>query len=407
VRGVDPFKPEERSRRIWQLAAVVGLGALVLAGRLFHLQVLGDEGYRLHSERNRIRLEWVKAPRGLILDRDGDVLADSRPSYTVRAVPRAVLGNEGALRVLARLLEMPEADIVKRLKDGPRHLPRVVRHDVGFTQVSRIAERDEELPGVSLVVTNVRSYPRGPTGAPVLGHVGEVSENDIRTLAERGYRAGDFIGRTGLEKVREADLRGQDGERFLEVDVMGRVIGEFVGRDDVAPVPGANIRLWLDADLQATAESLLVGWRGAACVLDARTGGVLVLASAPGFDPNLFSTGISGRDWDRLNGDPDLPLLNRAVQATYAPGSTFKMISFALTLENRISGLRQALDTPCFGSYRFGNRAFRCWEETGHGVLDLEGALVVAIGLGEVASGEGLMGARRITRRYRVLALGQ
>jgi penicillin-binding protein 2 len=157
---------------------------------------------------------------------------------------------------------------------------------------------------------------------------------------------------------------------------MGRVIGEFVGRDAVAPVPGANLRLWLDAGLQAAAESLLVGRRGAACVLDARTGGVLALASAPSFDPNLFSAGISGRDWERLNGDPQLPLLNRAVQATYAPGSTFKMISFALTLENRIAGLRQRLDTPCFGSYRFGNRTFRCWEPAGHGVLDLEGALI-------------------------------
>jgi penicillin-binding protein 2 len=124
------------------------------------------------------------------------------------------------------------------------------------------------------------------------------------------------------------------------------------------------------------AESLLVGWRGAICVLEVETGGVLALASAPTFDPNLFAVGISAREWERLNGDPQLPLLNRAVQATYAPGSTFKMTSFALTLEKRLAGLRQELEEPCVGGYRFGNRWFRCWEEAGHGYLDLEGALI-------------------------------
>ncbi|MEZ5065700.1 MAG: penicillin-binding protein 2 [bacterium] len=376
MRADDPFKPEVRSRRAWQLAAFIVAGALVLAGRLFHLQVLGDDAYRLHSERNRIRLEWVKAPRGLILDRHGEVLADSRPSFTVRVVPRALLANPAAVALLSQLLEMSPTEIEQKLAGGVRHLPRVLRRDVGFDQVSRIAEREEELPGVSLDVSNVRSYPRGALAAHVIGHVGEISETEVATLSEAGYRAGDFLGRTGLERKYESRLRGKDGERYLEVDVRGRSVGEFSGRSPVPPVPGASLQLWLDAGLQARAESLLVGRRGAVCFLDVESGGVLALASAPTFDLNLFSTGISTRDWESLNGDPALPLLNRAVQASYAPGSTFKMISFALTLEQRIAGLHQVLETPCFGSYRFGNRTFRCWEAAGHGSLDLEGALI-------------------------------
>jgi penicillin-binding protein 2 len=273
-------------------------------------------------------------------------------------------------------MDVPEGEITERLRSGPRQLPRVVKHDVGFEQVSRIAERAEELPGVSLQVTNVRHYPQGSLAAHLLGHVGEISEAEVELLREQGYRPGDFVGRTGLEKVYERDLRGSDGERFLEVDAVGRVIGPFRGRDPIPPVTGHTLRLHLDARIQAIAESLLVGRRGAACVLDVATGGVLALASAPTFDSNLFATGIASADWQRLNTDPQVPLLNRAVQAVYAPGSTFKVVSFSLALDENVVALRGRQSKPCWGGYQFGNRYFRCWEEAGHGYLDLEGGLV-------------------------------
>lgn len=372
----ESLRQTVRSRRAWQLAAVVALGALVLAIRLFDLQVLGVHDYSLQSERNRVRREWVSAPRGLILDRDDRVLADSRPSYTVLAVPRDLLREDAAVDLLSDLIEMPREKIVERLQSGPRHLPRVLRHDVAFPQVSRIAEREQELPGVSLEVKNVRTYPYGALAAHVLGQVGEVAEREVGKQVDDGYRLGDFVGRMGLERVYESELRGKAGERYLEVDVVGRVVGAFQGREPLPPLSGSTLRLYLDARLQAVAESCLVGRRGAVCLLDTDTGGVRVLASAPTFDPNLFSTGIGTTDWDRLNKDPQKPLLNRTVQAQYAPGSTFKMISFALTLENRIAGLHQRLKEPCVGGYQFGNRWFRCWEDLGHGFLDLEGALV-------------------------------
>lgn len=372
----DLFHQVRRAARARHLSLLVAAGTVVLAARLFALQVLGVEEYSLQSERNRIRREWVNAPRGLIEDRNGTVLADSRPSFTVLAVPRQLLEREHSLLLLAELLDMSEEKVRERLRTAPSQIPRVVRRDVGFREVSRIAEREEELPGVSLEVTNVRAYPQGAMAAHLLGHVGEISEAEMETLRDRGYRVGQFLGRTGLERQYEDALRGHDGERYLEVDAMGRVVGRFTARDPVPPVTGSTLHLHLDARLQAVAESLLVGHRGAICMMDANTGGMLVLASAPGFDPNLFATGIGTEDWARLNTDPSKPLLNRVLQAQYAPGSTFKAVSFVTGLEKRVVGFRDLCAVPCTGGYRFGNRWYGCWEEMGHGRLDLEQALV-------------------------------
>lgn len=372
----EGWHQQARSARAWQLAALVAAGALVLAGRLMQLQVFGVHEYALQSQRNRIRVERFTAPRGLIVDRAGEILADSRPSYTVLAVPRLLARNEARLTLLADLLDMTPDEIRERLRKGPAHLPTALRRDASFVQVSRVAEREEELPGVTIEFASVRSYPRGAVVGHLLGHVGEISETEIPTLRERGYRPGDFLGRTGLEKQYETSLRGVDGERWLEVDALGRVVGRFAGRETVPATPGRTLHLHLDFRLQAIADSCLAGRRGAICMLDVETGGVLVLASAPSFDPNLFAVGIRGADWRRLNEDPDRPLLFRATQATYAPGSTFKMVVFAVTLEDRVAGFTQRLPASCRGGYRFGNRFFRCWEERGHGSLGLEDALV-------------------------------
>ncbi len=372
----DSFQRAERSRRGWRLSALIGVGVLILASRLFVLQLLGVEEYALKSEKNRIRQEWIGAPRGLIVDSRGEVLAGTRPSYAVLAVPREIFRSPTALPLLSELLEVPEEEIAERLRSGPRHAPWVVRHDVGFPQVSRVAEREDELPGVSLEIARVRVYPHGSLAAHLLGHVGEISEAELDNLETRGYRAGSYIGRTGLERVYESVLRGRDGEEYHEVSAVGRRLGRFLGRNPVPPVPGRILHLYLDTELQAQAESLLAGSRGAVCVLDVDTGGLRVHASSPTFDPNRFATGIGAEEWNRLNTDGERPLLDRTVQAVYAPGSTFKIVSFVATLQERILGYRDQPPTPCFGGYQFGNRWFGCWEEGGHGSLALEQALV-------------------------------
>jgi penicillin-binding protein 2 len=206
--------------------------------------------------------------------------------------------------------------------------------------------------------------------------VGEISPHEVESMADQGYKSGDFLGRLGLERAYEKDLRGVDGERWLEVDAMGRVVGRFAPEQTVTPKPGKTLHLYEDLGLQAIADSCLVGRRGAVVMLDVRTGGVLVLASAPSFDPNLFAAGINAAEWRTLNTDPDRPLLFRAVQATYAPGSTFKMVGFIAALEEHVIGFTQHMPAACYGGYRFGNRFYHCWDEKGHGSLALEDALV-------------------------------
>jgi len=380
VASGEALAQSVRSRRAWQLAALVGFGAGILVFRLFQMQVVSQEDYSRQAQRNRVREERITAPRGVILDRDDRVLADSRPSFTVLAVPYDLLRDPDAIALLADLLEVPRDGIEEKLRAGARHLPRVIRRDVSFAAVSRVAEREDDLPGISVEVANVRTYPYRTLAAHVLGQVGEVSESEVQAQRNRGktldeYRSGDFLGRMGLERVYEEQLKGRPGLRALEVDSWGRVVGALPG-EGLAPTPGRTLHLYLDARLQAVAESLLVGRRGAVVLLDPSTGGVRVMASSPTFDPNLFSTGINATDWSRLNTDPNRPLLNRTVQAQYAPGSTFKMIPFALALENRLVGFEREMDVPCFGGYQFGNRWFRCWEDLGHGKLALQGALI-------------------------------
>jgi len=367
-----------RLKRARGLSIVPIGGALILAGRLFALQVVNQELYSLQSEKNHIRREWVTAQRGTIVDREGRILADSRPSFSVVAVPREVLTSQQSVNLLSQILQTDEQQIRARLATGSRHLPRVLWRDADFAQVSQVIEREEDLPGVSIEVSNVRDYPNGSEAGHLLGHVGEISEEELVTMKDKGFKAGDFLGRTGIEKTYDNALRGTDGEHFLEVDAVGRIIGVYRGRDPVPAITGSTLRLHLDLHLQAIAESCLVGRRGAVCMMDVSNGGVMVFASGPAFDPRLFATGIRTEDWRRLNNDPDKPLLNRCVQATYAPGSTFKMLSMALALEKHIVGQHGRMRVSCAGGYRFGNRYFRCWEELGHGSLDLEGALVLS-----------------------------
>ena len=367
-----------RLKRARGLSIIPVCGALILAGRLFALQVVNQELYSLQSEKNHIRREWVTAQRGLIVDREGRIVADSRPSFSVVAVPREVLSSAQSVNLLAQILQTTEEQIHTRLATGSRHLPRVLWRDADFAQVSQIIEREEDLRGVSIEVSNVRFYPNRAEAGHLLGHVGEISEEELVTMKDKGFKAGDFLGRTGIEKTYDGALRGTDGERFLEVDAVGRIIGIYRGRDPVPAISGSTLRLHLDLHLQAIAESCLVGRRGAVCMMDVSNGGMMVFASGPAFDPGLFATGIRSEDWRRLNNDPDKPLLNRCVQATYAPGSTFKMLTMALALEKHIVGQHGRMRVSCAGGYRFGNRYFRCWEEKGHGSLDLEGALVLS-----------------------------
>ena len=366
---------------------LVGLAVmLVLLARLASLQVLSSQESRDLSLRNWRRPEFVPGPRGRILDRNGVVLADMIPSFIITFDPhfKGFVHHAGRLdSTLVRLADLVGEDpdhyrqVVKRERVSSYNPVRLVR-SADTTQVARVEEHRAELPGVSVEVEAIRYYPADSLAAHVLGYTGEVGDKQLETLQGQEYRPGSLIGQTGIEKEYESQLRGEDGIRYVEVNASGRRSDAFLSTQPIPPKPGRDVTLALDSNIQRVAENALdrAGYdgrgdppevRGAAVLMDVRNGDVLVMASRPGFDPNTFSGALSQETWDALN-RPSAPLLNRAVQSVYPPGSVFKPLSLYAALAEGIIQPGQKL-SPCFGGFRFGNRTFRCWKRAGHGAL--------------------------------------
>lgn len=382
-----PFDPEPlsggRSRQRHFTIAVAAIFSLVLL-RLFTMQVLQGARYRELSEENRIRVEVIAAPRGEIRDRNGVLLADNVPSFTVTLDPHdktyvdapALLDTTVArlgiiLGVEAKLLR----DKVR--KDGRQSfLPVRLKRNVDRETVAYVAEHESELPGVDVEFEPLRRYPLGEMGSHLLGYVGEISDKELEDPERSDYLSGDLIGKMGVERQYERYLRGVAGKRFVEVNALGRKAALLGERRPVLPKRGSALTLTIDANLQRAAEQAFApGARGAAVALDPRTGEVLALASRPNYDPNEFSTGISLTRWAQLSEGGNFPLFNRAIQAAYPPGSTFKPL---VALAGLMAGAIHAGTTfreTCDGAFQFGRRAFRCWNPDGHGTLALRDAM--------------------------------
>lgn len=372
------FTPDGDRREMGKrLSAALLVLFLVLAGRLVHLQILDRADWERRSVENRIRPERIKAFRGVIRDRNGVLLATNRPAFSVGVIPSQVRGKPEVYDALEGLLGVPAAEIEETVRQEASAHPYDevrVQRDVDMQTVSRIEERRLDLPGVVVIAEPVREYPFGAVGCHTLGYIAEIRKDELEALRGKGpYRQGDVVGRSGVEKRYEHALRGEDGTRFLLEDAHGREIRE-VGEEP--PTPGNVVVLSLDWRLQAVADSVLGDHlAGAIVALDPRDGSVLALASHPGFDPNEFAIGIGAQAWRDMNSDPAHPLLNRAVQSAYPPGSTYKLVTAAVALEDRIVG-PGTLFRGCYGGYTFGARFFRCWEPGGHGQLALADAIV-------------------------------
>lgn len=379
-----------RAREISLLVAAI---VAILIGRLGYLQLIQGEHYWTLSEENRVRVEEVRAPRGRILDRHGVVLADNDPSYRVTLDTRVAAYRrtpESLTETVARLADALELDptrLQERVERQRREstLPVVIGRAVPFAQVSRIEERTARLEGVTVEVTPVRRYPMGQLACHLMGYLGEVQPRDLEENPDGPYRVGHLIGRTGIEREYESDLRGTDGKAFAEVDVHGRRTNFFPELPSTPAIPGRDLVLTIDARIQAVAESALAGIvpEGArpgdppppACLvaLDPSNGEVLALVSQPGFDPNIFLGGLSPEEYQALLA-PDKPQHNRAISSTYPPGSTWKAVTSLAGLESGVIQ-RDTNFEPCHGSYQFGNRRFGCWKPSGHGFLAHDGAL--------------------------------
>ena len=375
---MNAFHPLQTDRRARAARVVVLVVALVMLGAFFRTQVLQHKAYALQSETNRLRKIPLPAPRGVILDRTGKVLADNLPGYTISLLPGPVDSLRSTLRRIAPLAGLDAASIERilvRYRRAP-YQPALVRADVPLSVVAALEERRLDIPGLIIQTEPKRWYPDSAAVAHLLGYVGEVTEAERLQPRFAGVRLGGLVGKDGVERQYDDTLRGRDGERFVEVDAHGRMVREGGGAPALAPEAGRVVHTTIDLDLQRyVAEVFPRGRRGAVVAMNPNTGGILALYSAPGFDPNAFVGGVDPEYWRSLSEDAAHPLLNRAIQARYPPGSTWKLGMAAMALKRGVAGPRTRMPIPCSGGLQYGNRFFRCWRADGHGDVTLEQAI--------------------------------
>ncbi|MFQ5842346.1 MAG: penicillin-binding protein 2, partial [Thermodesulfobacteriota bacterium] len=312
--------------------------------------------------------------RGMILDRRGRILIDNRPSFEELLVPEDIVDMEKTTEFLHRVLKVTPEEVRKRLeanKHRPPFKPVRIQSDINRLQLALLKTHQLDLPGLIVDVRPRRAYKYGNMASHLVGYLGEIDGHELKQDRFKGYQMGDIIGKYGVEQQWEPFLKGIDGGRQVEVDAHGREIKVL---QRVEPHPGSNLFLTIDLDLQMTAEALLHGKEGAIMAMNPQNGQILAMVSHPSYNPSLFAGGINQDDWETLIQNPFHPLQNRAIQGQYAPGSVFKVITAIAGLEERVISPQEILF--CGGSYRFGNRTYRCWRKGGHGKVDLHRAIV-------------------------------
>ncbi|MDR3709665.1 MAG: penicillin-binding protein 2 [Capsulimonadaceae bacterium] len=373
--GLDPFyapRTDQISRARARILGIILLAPFaVLAARLWYLQIAHGEDYFRAAESNRTRILRVGAPRGLILDNTGAILASTRPEYAVYAVP-AVAHRKDILRRLSAILNMSPDEIQGVLTAERRNNYSPVRLalNVSLATITRVEEDRPYLPGVSTAPEPVRWYPRDSLLANTLGSLGRIDSTMYRAKRGSGYFSDDFVGKGGIEAQYESLLHGTPGGTLVEVQARG---GAPVNLGQIEPIPGRTLRLTVDQGVQRAAEDTYRehGWTGGAVALDINTGAVLAMASAPTYNPNAFAKGINGREWATLRLNPGKPLLNRPVDSLYPPGSTFKQVVGLVGLASHV--VTSGTTYICNGSLMIEKQRFGCWAV--HGPVDFRKAI--------------------------------
>jgi len=375
---VSAFHPHLLDRRLGLARGVVWVVVGILILSFFRVQILGHGKYQLQSETNRLRPIPLPAPRGVIYDRNGRVLAENVPGYTVSLLPGPEANLRSTLARIASIANIDSAGIERALQRARRapYQPALVLGDAPFTVVSALEERRVAIPGLLIQAEPKRFYPDTAVVAHLIGYVGEVTEAERASSRFAAVRLGGLVGKYGLELEYDDTLRGSEGLRFVEVSAKGQMVRDAEAAANLNPVPGKDLHTTIDLDLQRFISRIFPGGkRGAVIALNPNTGEVLALYSAPGFDPNAFVGGISAPYWRSLNESAAHPLLDRAIQARYPPGSTWKLAVAAMALKRGIVGPRSKMPIPCRGGLQYGNRYFRCWDARGHGALTLTEAI--------------------------------
>ncbi|MBF0455229.1 MAG: penicillin-binding protein 2 [Magnetococcales bacterium] len=393
----------DAQRRLWLIGGGLLGGFSILGGRLFYLQVMKGGEYRNLAENNRISLQPISAPRGRIFDRNGQILVDNRPDFRLAVTPELAgdfLGLIDRLQPIINLSEGQRNAIFKRLHKQRSFLPLQIKSHLTWEEVSRIEAQIHTFPGVTIQVQSIRDYPQGVSAAHLLGYIGEVNERDEQIFPAIHFRSGDSVGKSGMERQYEKELRGREGVREMEVNATGRQIREL---RKGPPRPGQDLKLTIDLGLQQAAEAALAGQSGAVVALDPRNGRVLAMASQPSYDPNQFIRGFSSEEWKTLISDPDRPLGNKAIQGQYPPGSTFKMVvALAAMAEGKMDDKEHFY---CPGHIIREKHKFYCWRRAGHGQVGLVQALAQSCDVFFYKLAE-KVGIDAIERQARRLGLG-
>jgi len=376
---------------------------LVLAYGLWKLQVMESSRYASAAEKNRIRNVPILAPRGKILDREGRIIVDNYPSFSALLLRDSSRDLNADADLIAQGLHLDPNEVRTRIRHfaaTPQYQPIFLKEDITPDELAFIDAHRNELPELDTIVAHRRLYPRNGFMAHLIGYVGEVTEDMLNQPQFELYSPGDVVGVSGVEREYNTTLMGTNGARRALVNSHGREVG-LLGETDA--VPGKQLKLTLDIDLQIAAEEALEGKNGAIVAMDPRTGEILAMVSRPTFDPNDFAVRVSRDQWNGLVNDPDKPLLNKAIQAQLAPGSTFKIIMATAGWQE---GIAQTLHVNCTGSAEFYGRRFGCWVKGGHGAVELEKAIYQSCDVFFYTLAEKL-GIDRIAKYATALGLGQ
>jgi penicillin-binding protein 2 len=382
--GVEMRDAQQELHHFRLRLGIATMFVIVMFGLLFvrfmYLQIVMHDHYHTLAEANRISILPIVPNRGIIVDRNGVVLAHNYSAYTLEVTPSKVDDLEGTIEEISTLVEITPRDrrrFKKLLEESKRFESLPIRTRLTDEEIARFAANRYRFPGIDVRARLFRQYPQGELFSHVIGHIGRINQKDLDKLENEGrdsnYRGTDYIGKTGLEYTYEDQLHGTTGVEQVEVDSGGRAVRSL---SRTSPISGSNLVLKLDARLQEVVYRAFGDRRGALVAIDPESGGVLAFVSKPGFDPNLFVDGIDPQNWNELNTSPDKPMVNRALAGTYPPGSTFKpfMALAALTYGKRTPG--QAISDP--GFYNFGGHHFRDDKPGGHGLVDMYKSIVVS-----------------------------
>ena len=360
-------------RRDLLIKSALALPFTAIAWRLWDLQIKQGAEYKELAKGNRIRLRSVAAPRGIIYDTQGVILSKNIASFNLMLVREDTDDIKAVLRRLSDTLKIPLSKMKHSLASKRRvakYAPILIHKELTWYQMALVSAYEEEFPGISIEVSPRRYYPQTKTCSHVIGYMTQINKAQLKKLPSNKIMSAQIVGQDGMERIYNEVLIGSDGGQQVEVDSTGRMIRQLKSID---PTPGVDIKLNLDSRLQKKIETLMGDYTGAAILTDPYTGAIKAMVSLPAYDPNLFSLGLSSEQWKQMSNDPDHILNNKCIQGLYSPGSTFKMAVAAAALEEGV--IDAHTEHVCEGRYRVGKTTVHCWKRSGHGPLDVSGAI--------------------------------